>query len=364
MHERLSFLKGQQNKFLREFLNQNCISVSSAANFLRVGETTFKRWLNEENKLPENAFYEICQETPSLKIYEELIKRRLSNDWGRSKGGKSRIHGIKNLKVYLNNVRNIRNEMRLSEAASSKRSIKINDSILSKLLENNVDLKFVLATCLLTDGSLSKVGNSYRISYYTKDPTLRKFMKSLLCRLSSFIPSETLSNKGVYSIRVTDHDLSIELLRLSPSYKKNPANGQSGEDYMAEIQPSLRFMQKGNEQTIRWCIRFAFSTDGSISISKNKNAELNLACYNPKLASQWLTIFKNYNILGKIGKSKNSWSGISGVRVYDPISIKNFSELGGFVPYVKISSKSKRYKGLEKNTLLKKATWARSFLVQ
>ncbi len=235
---------------------------------------------------------------------------------------------------------------------------------MSRLLKDNVDLNFILATCLLTDGSLTINQNSYRISYYTKDEVLKDFIKALLFTLSKFLPSETYSKKGVYAISVNDYSLANDLLKLSPSYKKNPQTKQNKEDYLREPQPSLKFIERTNEKTVKWCIRFAFSTDGCISVSKNNSVELNLSCYHPRLSLQWLAIFKRYGIIGHLSKRKDAWSGIRGVRVYDLNSLRTFAALGGFVPKVKITSKSKRYKGLEKNALLNRVIWARSLLAR
>lgn len=358
----MRFIGGEQSALIRLFSKRNNLSIRSTAKFLDVGETSLKKWIKEERTLPSNVFSAICRKTPELIIYKAKIKERLPANWGRIKGGNSRIRNIENLNAYLERVRSIKNKKRLIRTASLKKNIIIRNDLLSNLLKDNIDLKFILATCLLTDGSLTVDGNSYRISYYTKDEVLRNFMKALLFELSRFIPSENYSKKGVYGIRVNDYHLAKNLLKLSPSYKTNPRTGQAKENYLCEPQPSLRFMNEAGEKTLKWCIRFAFSTDGCISVSKNNSVELNLACQHPNLSLEWMGIFKRYGIIGNLGKKSDTWSGISGIRIYNLDSLRNFTLLGGFVPKVKITGKSKRYKGLEKNTLLKRAMRARSFL--
>ncbi|MDE1857408.1 MAG: hypothetical protein KGH98_05030, partial [Candidatus Micrarchaeota archaeon] len=196
---------------------------------------------------------------------------------------------------------------------------------------------------------------SYRICYYSKDVVLKNFTNSLLFKLSRYVPHVITTKRKVYAVRLSDKNLASELLKLSPSYKTNPRHYQSKSSYLSEIQPSIKFIKSANAATQKWCIRFALSTDGCISMSRRGIAELNLACCNPKLVEEWLELFEEYGINGNIGRNKSYWGGISGIRIYDPQSIKNFYKIGGFVPEVLISSKSKRYKGLEKNRLLLQA---------
>ncbi len=353
--ERLKFVKGQQKRFLQDSLKFNDLTLSSAAKLLNVSETTLKRWLREERTLPVDVFFKMCKIAPKLKIYENKIKEKLPGNWGQVKGGNSRIQNIQDIHKVLEQVRAIRDKRRLESAFLIKRKTKIKNKLLHTLLRSKVNLKFILATCLLTDGSLTIHGNSYRIAYYTKDEVLKRFMKALLSKLSRFMPSETLSKDDVYAIRVNDIYLAKELLSLSPNYTKTPRRGQSKEDYLSEVQPSLNFLKNADEKTIGWCIRFAFSADGCISVSNN-SIELNLACYHPTLSTEWMHIIKSYEIFGHLGKEKTSWSGVDGIRIYDLNSIKNFAKLGGFIPGVLITNKSKRYKGLEKNMLLRQVT--------
>jgi hypothetical protein len=355
MTVRLRFRKNLQRMLLTEFLDYCQISMTSAAELLDVGETTFKRWLNERATLPSDKFDLICEINQNLERYRNMIDEELVENWGQIKGGRSRVLKIQNMDQYLARIRNIKNKKRIESAYLIKTNRKIRNRLLINLLEEKIDLRYILATCLITDGSMEISGNSYRISYYTKDDVLRDFVKALLFRLSRFVPSETPTKKGVFTIRVNDNYLAKDLLKLSPSYKKNPSDNQSGSGYLKEVQPSLNFLRHTDEKTRIWCIRFAFSTDGSISISKSGTIELNLSCYNPKLAKQWLGLIKEQNINCYLGKNHSAWSGIDGVRIYDKRSLAHFANFGGFVPGVKISGKSKRYKGLQKNTLLKKA---------
>lgn len=200
-NKRLKFIKGQQKKFLKEFMKINNLSISSTIKLLGVSRTNFKRWLRENYTLPTNVFLIICKNTPELEAYKSKIENDLQQNWGQVKGGKSRIKEIKNIKAFYKNLRRIKNKKRLETSLLNKKRFRIKNKLLLSLLKENVDLKYILATCLLTDGSLTKDGG-YRIGYYTNDPILKNFMNELLYVLSKFTPSVYQTKKGLYSIRV------------------------------------------------------------------------------------------------------------------------------------------------------------------
>jgi len=249
-------------------------------------------------------------------------------------------------------ARRIKELKRFDEGKIFKKKFVFKDRLLKSLILQKVDMKFIAAICLLTDGSLSIEGNHYRIAYYTKDDVLKSFYYNMLVYLSNYIPSINEDKKHVFGVRVSDALLGKKLILLSPSYKKMPSKNQKAQDYLREIQPSLRFIENANENTRKWCIRFAFSTDGCISIPKKMNFELTLACYNSNLCKEWIEILKEYNITAHLGREKTSWSGVDGIRVFDKGSLMEFVNLGGFVPGVKVTNKSKYFKGIEKNKVL------------
>ena len=61
-----------------------------------------------------------------------------------------------------------------------------------------------------------------------------------------------------------------------------------------------------------------------------------------------------FDIMVNIVRKKSAEEGVAGVRTGRADCIKTFFDLGGFVKGVKVSRKSKRYCGLEKNVLLKR----------
>lgn len=235
-----------------------------------------------------------------------------------------------------------------------KSACNVKSDVFDRIVNDGVNLKSLLAICLITDGSLERTGNSsYRIAFYTSDNVLRDFVYSLLFRLSRYTPTISKDKDGVYAVRVCDFHLAKELLELSPSFKKSPNRYQFVNKYLVEKQPTIRFLGSCDSKTKIMCIRFAFSADGSISLDKRGVAELTLRCSHPKLSLEWQTVLRRYGMAGRLCRDKFSWSGIGGVRFYNKQSLKKFLQIGGFIPGVKITRKSRVYAGIEKNTLLK-----------
>ena len=352
MDFRLQFEKGKQRNFLLAFYKKQNLPQRELSKLLGISRWTLKDWLKEKCNMKLLVFQKICILQPELKEFENYIEKKLPMNWGSKKGALSRNATIGDMKKNMVYVRSfIKN--RIKSRVGKKKSVKINNSLLLHLEKEGVDLMCILATCLMTDGSLSAKGNRNRIAFASKDQILKEFMKNLLLRLSKYMPTINESKKGVFILSLSDATLSKNLFKLSPNYKTSPAQNQTIDDYLSEPQPNLNFLNKCDEKTLIWCIRFAFTTDGCISYPKNEKPELNLACYNANLCKQWQSTFEKYGINGHIGKHKSSWSGASGVRVYNSESISNFWKLGGFIDGVKISKKSKRYCGVEKNELLR-----------
>ena len=132
---------------------------------------------------------------------------------------------------------------------------------------------------------------------------------------------------------------------LSPEYRTFPLD--------ENFQPTINFLYNKNLRTKVWAARVAFTTDGCISLSKQGKPELNFACYNKYISEEWQKFLTQFEINGHVAKCKKSRQGVSGVRIYDSKSICAFYRLGGFIDRVKISKKSTRYTGIEKNKLLK-----------
>jgi len=351
---RLKFKKGYQSNLLKQFKLAMAFSKNrEMAFFFEVKEKTLKNWINERNTLPEQIFNQIIETKPKFKKFTKFIIKNLDDNWGAIKGGMVRTQEKQQVILRMTKLREDKERKRQYIDSKKKKFLRkpLKKAWYKKLKKHNINLKKVLAVAILTDGSLSISGS--RICYYTKDEELKYFVFFLLNEVSSFSPTlYKYKKKEVYFVRVSDKNLANELRSLSPNFKTSPSQNQEIKDYMAEPQPNLNFLIHSNLETKQFCLRLAFTTDGSISKFKDGRFELTLACHHPQLCKQWIQILKGFDICSYLGNDKKTWAGVDGVRIYKKDSIIKFRQMDGFIDGVKISKKSKIYKGLEKNKLL------------
>lgn len=339
-------------------MTRNFLSQKELACLLNVKTRTLKNWIYEKNTLPEEKYKKLIKIEPSLQKFNLWIIKFLDKNWGAIKGGQKVIENVDlKKKMFL---------LRKKKEIKRNNKIKFKKKKINYFLKKSIDPKKVLAIALLTDGSLSPKDN-YRISFYTKDQKLKKLLFGIIDYLSIFHPSIYFDRKKQgYLIRLSDRKLAKKLLDLCPNYKTAPSLNQKIKEYFDEPQPNIQFLNKANINTQIFCLKMAFSCDGSISLNKNGGYELNLSCYHPLLCLEWQKFLKKFKINGKIGKDKKAWGEVDGIRIYDRKSISNFLKLGGFIEGVKISNKSNIYKCIEKNKLLKELVkkWPRSLAWQ
>lgn len=338
--KRLRFQRGKQREFLEAVIQNHFGTQAALARFLEVHKHTVKGWLHEENNMPKSAFQKIITFYPVQKHFEIFIEEELPWNWGWIKGGV--VTGSKS-DIY----KRLAHARSFIKGACVRRLKKedVPNLIVDQMLRENVDLKSILAVCLLTDGSLSVEGRTHRISVFSKDPVIVDFSRALFLRLSKFEPGVYAEPRGVTIVRMTDNDLARELQKLSPEFRTFPPEGRP--------QPTIAFLKTANEQTKRWAIKVALTLDGSISLSKYDKPELTLTCYNKASCEEWQELFTEFGIIGNVCYSKRSRQGAVGVRTFNYLSIYNFYKMGGFMNGVKISTKSTRFDGLEKNHLLR-----------
>lgn len=223
-----------------------------------------------------------------------------------------------------------------------------------------------IATLLMTDGYSDSRGY---FSYGSKDRILIYIFSELVKNSVGKKTSVYLAKDGVWHANLNNKRLSESLRPLSPSYKKSPAKNQSKESYLKEPQPSVKFLENVDNDTLISCIRLALTTDGGLTVGIRKNKkgiaikqELYLKCANPNLCEGWEGILKRAGFNFKIIKDSNMWSGIRGVSTYSIEEIRKFREVGGFVKGVKISKKSRRFAGFEKNIMLNLMLRKRKFI--
>lgn len=356
LHFRLRFNDGKQRDFLIKYIEHKTYrSQKDLAFALKVKRGTLKNWINEKTTLPNNIFEKICFGFKDGEKFNKFIVQKLPLNWGEKKGGNIRKLQFGDINKFYKNLRVKKEKIRLSRHKTLKKNKKITNKTILKIIKEKVNLKPLLVTYLLTDGSLLPKNESYRLCFFTKDEELKSFIYDMLLKESRYLPSLSKDKKnGVYIIRVTDNYLAKNLFKLNKNYKKIPYKNQSLEDYLKMPQPSLNFLKKIDNKTRILCLRLALSTDGYVSVPLKGTPTVGLTCYHPTLCNEWKEIFALCGIKTYIINKKASWCGIAGVKLSTD-SIYKFWKIGGFIEGVKVSKKSKRYKGMKKNELLKVA---------
>ncbi|MBW2976665.1 hypothetical protein KY347_04425 [Candidatus Woesearchaeota archaeon] len=209
----------------------------------------------------------------------------------------------------------------------------------------------LIAVFMLTDGYFKNGGANMLIC---TDDVLQSYFTSLFKERYSLAPT-----KGSYMLRgkettINSKDVQEELLKLSPKYNSCPRN-KSIKQYLNEPQPTLSFLNNESKEILEESIRIAMSCEGSVFPEFARDTlyiNLQFACAHPRLLKDWQEIFQKIGIKSFILKSKVTWSGVKGLGIKELKSIKKFIEIGGFINGVKITGKSKYFKGIEKNKLL------------
>lgn len=341
LNDRLLFTAGKQAKFLAD-VEQKLGSKHKAISFLGVKHKTYENWLKERGTLPLWVFYRACVQYPELAVFEKFITKRLSYTWGCIKGGKKRAQ-----KVDMSIVRKAKDVRRIDAKRTSAPPLE-NDTV--KTIKNT-NLHAVLATCLITDGSVEL--RNKRMTFASKDRVLSDLVYWLFYKLSQYKPTICVDKYGIRHVSLWDGALTNELLELAPSFKTSPNKNQSPEQYLAEPQPTIKFLKHSNKHTIISCIRAAFSTDGSVTYDSEGRGELALRCSHPLLCREWAELLSSCGLRVCVKKDKNSWSGVGGVFAHDRKSLELFWRMGGFLLGVFVSRKSDKFNGLTKNKVLK-----------
>lgn len=348
--KRLKFRKGKQRELFSMVFKTRNLTHRALAEKLGVSRKTVSGYFGEENNLKLSTFNKLVLIEPAVKNFYKFVEKKLPLNWGNRKGGIATVNLLQNKNSHYFKLRQIKKNNELKIAAEKKKFIAISP-LIDSLKNEKVNLESILAVCSLTDGSIQVKGNHYRISYTTIDPILEKIVFHLMNEISWNVPTIGFS-KTANNIRFSDEILGKKLFRLSPNFKTSPSKNQSKEEYLQEPQPTLNFLSNANKTTKIWALRFGFTADGSISLSKYGKTDLGIACYHPTLVFEWKNFLEDLGFKCKVMKTKNSWCGYSGVRMQTYSEIKKFYNLGGFIDGVKISKKSKKYRGITKNQLL------------
>ncbi|OGI12451.1 hypothetical protein A3K64_04365 [Candidatus Micrarchaeota archaeon RBG_16_36_9] len=353
--ERIKFKDGVQEKMFLNMKKDLSVSQEILAKMLNVSRSYLRLWIKEERFLPLQIFNKIMALYPKSRIFKNEIIEFLPYQWWSTKGGKKRIEISKSEGSFKSMI----NELHKARRKNSTME-KINVPPLSKYTKEIIKQKIstipILASLLITDGSLNYKKN--QISFTSTDFTLINIFTDLIKLNSKIVPYLSKRRNGIFESYVFDAELCKKLLLLSPSYKKSPYKNQSKEDYLKESQPTIEFLFNQNEEVKRKCIQTAMSCDGFITTSydkgKNIRNTIGLSCSHPCLIYEWKNLLESFKIDMHIVKNERYWAGYGCLLSSSSKVIKNFSSIG-FIPEVKITGKSKRFKGIEKNKMLELA---------
>ncbi|MDD5651389.1 MAG: hypothetical protein PHF86_13405 [Candidatus Nanoarchaeia archaeon] len=342
MEKRLLFKKGFQNKFLINFKQDLNLSEKALSEKFKFSRRAIRSWINEERTLPQYIFYLILKEDPKLKSYNKYIIKTLDLNWGNVVGGKKRYNQLKNQGKFEDH-HNLMIKNKLAKITSERIYLSKKSDYFNYLNKNNIPIKPLLQTMLFTDGYLNEKKNI--ISFTSKSLELINIFYDFLVFLSKNQPRVLLRKNGIYEIYLYDKDLTKSLLSLSPTYKTG-----------LNCNPSLKFLFKQNEKTIIECFRLAMTTDGCVILGQEHKipfkvrGRLSFSCAHEKLLKEWKNLF---NLIGFNGNIVYYESKCLGLVITKSVYLTKFYELGGFIENVKISGKSPRFEGYNKNEVLK-----------
>ncbi len=216
----------------------------------------------------------------------------------------------KNLQIYFKDIK-LKDD---PDFLTRKKSIsyKLNKEYLSENIEKQEKLR-LLATYLLTDGSLYKDGNNYKLDFTNKSIILiEKFMDIL----KEFIPNAHFNftkhkvPTGIsYQVKVPSNELAELLFEISPSYKTKPYKNLSEceNEYKKElcVKWKVKDKQMGYKEkyfapatyrnimdkvSVTDILRIIFDNEGSVGLSIRKDGrtdkKLSVTCLHPGLAEE------------------------------------------------------------------------------
>ena len=211
------------------------------------------------------------------------------------------------------------------------------------LEKEKIPLEPLLQTMLFTDGHINEKKNL--IFFTSKSYELINIFSDLLYGLTKNKPRILLRKNNLYELYLYDPNLVRIFLSLSPTYTtKDKSN------------PSLKNLFKQSDKTIIECLRLAMTTDGCVVLAQERKVPLKIrprlvfSCFHESLLKEWQELFYKINFETYLIKRKGKFIGL--MTTQQEI-IKRFYEYGGFLRGVKISKKSKRFRGYNKNDLLK-----------
>lgn len=349
---RLEFNKGKQREFLLLLKSELKFSQRRLAKEIGVSRRCLRNWINEERLLPNRVFELATEIYPKIREFKHEIKEIHSANWGSQKGGKKRFKQLLESGEFPLHHRKMITQNR-QKSSMEYLGLPETSNFFRKIKDRGVPTLPLLASLLLTDGYLQR---SKEVGFTSKSITLTNIFIDLIKDNSKKTPLLRKRENGMFEPYIFDPSLASSLLSLSPSYTTYPKNQSRGE-YLSRPQPTIDFLSGCDSETKILCTRLAMSSDGYITVYKDKKSArvygyIGLSCAHPSLVGEWKRIFEEFSIDMKVTRKSSYWSGIAGLRTGNKKALRIFQNFGGFVNDVKVSRKSPRLAGVEKNTVL------------
>lgn len=209
----------------------------------------------------------------------------------------------------------------------------------------------VLIGLLLTDGCVTWNGDGqWIISFANKSEELLTIFKDKIRKLFGITKfSEWVDEDDIKSVTIRNKKIFSILTSIVPSFRTQPF--ENGEFPPSKL-PNFFFTLSKPE--LSEILKVMFSADGCVSLGvwwndKEKSWKLKkrvqLSSWHPTIKKQVFQILKEKFSI----QSKVRWNGVV---IENKDDIVKFRQWIGFVNGVKISGKSKNWKGFEKNQVL------------
>lgn len=218
--------------------------------------------------------------------------------------------------------------------------------------EPNTDLG-ILVGLLLTDGCVRYSCRTWKIIFSGKSKELAKIFKQKIRKIFGVKKFTSWVDKnGVESIQISSKKIAAHLLKFTPSFRTKPFK-----DGSFDLTKIPDFFWDLPTESLAEILRVMFSADGSIILGAKWNKtkkmwtftrRVQLTSVNPNIKQQIARLLKE-----KFNLKPTIWKNDAVMEKKD--DIKKFQKIIGFVEGVKISGKSKNWKGLEKNQILELA---------
>jgi transcriptional regulator with XRE-family HTH domain len=213
--------------------------------------------------------------------------------------------------------------------------------------EKGVDLKrAVIIPCLQSDGSMNHEPPSLR--FIGNSEILHDYFVDAMYYTYNELPSSYLWNDGSKDCYVTSYrknsikEIIAEVMKLAGNTKTQPAKGQPVEEYLQEPQPHLNYLMNAPKKEQQIALQVWAVTEGCVSVALRTDGYIRpivaISSAHPDLVRQIKKLAQRFNIYMAKNNTKDSCSGVLGLRTSGLSAAINFLKLGGFIKGVKISS--------------------------